>query len=290
MDEIIKYCPPHENHEKSFYYDHVHIKWNEQITIHQSDSWELSYILKGSGTRVLGNTVEIFTTGEVIFIPPNIPHGWYFDEFDHDEEGKIENITIIFDLKLLDQFAVGFPETASFIGKLKEYSQALKFEGKTLKSIQKIMTQMVRQNDMEQLASLLILFTEIADAEELRVVSNFKKQNKGAEKMQEVSRFMVHNSHRKISLDEVAQYVGMNRSSFCTFYKREKGKSFFSALNEYRIDCSCVMLRETTKPIADICFAVGFDDIPYYNRTFKKLKGQSPKDYRGRTQIQHQSD
>ncbi len=290
MDENIKYCHFGLDGRKSFYFDHVHIVWNEQITIHQSDSWELSYILKGSGTRVLGNTVEIFTTGEVIFIPPNIPHGWYFDEFDHDEEGKIENITIIFDLKLLDQFAVGFPETASFIGKLKEYSQALKFEGKTLKSIQKIMTQMVRQNDMEQLASLLILFTEIADAEELRVVSNFKKQNKGAEKMQEVSRFMVHNSHRKISLDEVAQYVGMNRSSFCTFYKREKGKSFFSALNEYRIDCSCVMLRETTKPIADICFAVGFDDIPYYNRTFKKLKGQSPKDYRGRTQIQHQSD
>ena len=145
---------------------------------------------------------------------------------------------------------------------------------------------MLVQSDMEQLASLFVLFTKIARAEELQVVSNFKNQNKGTEKMQEVSRFMVHNSHRKISLDEVAQYVGMNRSSFCTFYKREKGKSFFSALNEYRIECSCVMLRETAKSIAEICYAVGFDDIPYYNRTFKKLKGQSPKDYRGRIPIQ----
>lgn len=288
MDENIKYCHLKLEEKKSFYFDHVHIVWNEQISIHQSDSWELSYILKGSGTRVLGNTVETFTSGEVIFIPPNIPHGWYFDEFDHDAEGKIENITIIFDKKLLDQFAVGFPETTSFIDKLKDYNQALKFEGKTLKSIQKIMTQMLAQNDMEQLASLLVLFTKIAGAEELRVVSNFKKQNKGTEKMQEVSRFMVHNSHRKISLDEVAQYVGMNRSSFCTFYKREKGKSFFSALNEYRIDCSCIMLCETNKPIADICFAVGFEDIPYYNRTFKRLKGESPKDYRTRMQIQFQ--
>jgi len=280
MNEDLKYCPFTVNERKSFFFDHVHIVWNEQITIHQSDSWELSYILKGSGTRVLGNTVEIFTTGEVIFIPPNVPHGWNFDEFDHDNEGKIENITIIFDKKLLDQLTVSFPETATFIGKLKDYNQALKYEGKTLKSIQKIMTQMLWQNDMEQLASLLILFTKIAEAEDLRVVSNFKKQNKGAEKMQEVSRFMVHNSHRKISLDEVAQYVGMNRSSFCTFYKREKGKSFFSALNEYRIECSCLMLRETNMPIADICFAVGFDDVPYYNRTFKKLKGESPKDYK----------
>jgi YesN/AraC family two-component response regulator len=72
----------------------------------------------------------------------------------------------------------------------------------------------------------------------------------------------------------------MNRAAFCAFFKREKGKSFMSALNEYRIDSSCEMLRDTTIPIGDICFAVGFNDIPHYNRTFKKLKGKSPKDYR----------
>lgn len=282
MDETIKYCHYNPETEKSFSFYYVHIVWNEQITIHQSDSWELSYILKGSGTRVLGNTVETFTSGEVIFIPPNIPHGWYFDEFDHDEEGKIENITIIFDEKLLNRCAADFPETHPFIEKLRDYKQAVKFEGKTLKSIQETMSQMVAQNDMEQLASLFHLFVNIATSDEMRVVSSFNKQNKTAVKMQEVSRFMVHNSHRKILLDEVAQYVGMNRSSFCTFYKREKGKSFFTALNEYRVDCSCVMLKETSLPVADICFAVGFDDVPYYNRTFKKLKGESPKDFRAK--------
>jgi AraC-type DNA-binding domain-containing proteins len=98
--------------------------------------------------------------------------------------------------------------------------------------------------------------------------------------MQEVSRYIVHNYQNKITLDEVAKHFGMNRTSFCAFFKREKGKSFFTTLNEYRIECSCLMLRETTLPIANICSAVGFDDIPYYNRTFKKLKGISPKDYR----------
>ena len=177
MDKDIKYCHFSLEDGKSFYFDHVHIVWNEQITIHQSDSWELSYILKGSGTRVLVNTVEIFTSGELIFIPPNVPHGWYFDEFDHDEEGKIENITIIFDDKLLDRCIADFPETHPFIIKLREYKQAVKFEGKTLKSIQKIMTQMLMQNNMEQLATLFLLFTQIADAEELRIVSNFKKND-----------------------------------------------------------------------------------------------------------------
>ncbi|WP_319229007.1 AraC family transcriptional regulator [Draconibacterium orientale] len=91
---------------------------------------------------------------------------------------------------------------------------------------------------------------------------------------------MITNYQRSISLDEVAQYIGMNRSSFCSFYKREKGKTFFTDLNEYRVDCSCMMLRETNIPISDICFAAGFNDVPHFNRTFKKIKGQSPNNYR----------
>ncbi|WP_394331162.1 helix-turn-helix domain-containing protein [Draconibacterium orientale] len=51
-------------------------------------------------------------------------------------------------------------------------------------------------------------------------------------------------------------------------------------MNEYRVDCSCMMLRETNIPISDICFAAGFNDVPHFNRTFKKIKGQSPNNYR----------
>jgi AraC-like DNA-binding protein len=40
------------------------------------------------------------------------------------------------------------------------------------------------------------------------------------------------------------------------------------------------MLKETSMSIADICFAVGFEDVPHFNRTFKKIKGISPKEFR----------
>lgn len=285
MAEDPKYCHTDFGNEKSFYFDHVHIFWNEQITFHQSVDWELSYVIKGSGTRIIGETVETFSSGEVIFIPPNIPHGWSFSEYDHDREGKIENITLIFPTALLEKFAHSFPETNDCMSKIRAFEKAVSFQGKTLQAIQRSMVSMVSQNDMEQLSSLINLFQLIAASDTSRVVGSVIKQNKSAAKMQEVSRFMITNFQHKISLDEVAQYVGMNRSSFCTFFKREKGKSFFTFLNEYRIDCSCLMLRETEKSIADICYATGFDDVPYYNRTFKKLKGETPKDYRTKHQL-----
>lgn len=286
MPEEIKYCQVPIGNNKSFFYDHVHIVWDEQITFHQHAEWELSYVITGSGTRIAGDIVETFSHGEVVLLPPNIPHCWSFDEHNYDEEGKIENITIIFPDPLLEKCATIFPETEQVISQIKQYQQAIAFGGKTLGTLQKMMTAMKSQNDMEQLSSLLNLLDIIASSNETRIVGYPGKQNKSTAKMQEIYRFTFNNYQNSIALDDVANYVGMNRSSFCVFFKRSKGKSFFTFLNEFRIDSSCLMLQETNMPIADICYAVGFNDVPYYNRTFKKLKGVTPKDYRTRHQLE----
>jgi AraC-like DNA-binding protein len=280
MNENMKYCPVRFDNNKSFYFDHVHIVYNEQITLHQSPEWELSYVVTGSGTRIVGDKTEFFRSGEVVLLPPNMPHGWNFDEFDHDKEGKIENITIFFKKALLDKIETTFPEASIYIKNILALTQAIRFEGGTLSKIQDLMTIMVSQNDIERLLSLFKIFIIIGSAKETIVVGTFLKQNKSTIKIQNISRFIINNFQRKISIEEVSQYVGMNSSSFCSFYKKMKGKTFLTDLNEYRISSSCVMLKETTMSISEICYAVGFDDIPHFNRTFKKMKGESPKDYR----------
>lgn len=282
MQANIKYCHVPVFDDKSFIYDHVHIAWNEQITFHQHAEWELSYVITGSGTRIVGDLMESFSKGEVVLIPSNIPHCWSFDKNIHDNKGKIENITIIFPDSLFDKCAYVFPETKQYISYISQYKQAIKFEKNTLQKLQKIMRTMFLQNDMERLSSLINLFTVIASSSETSVVGFCKKQDYNTARFEEVYRFIANNYQHNISLDDVANYVHMNRSSFCSFLKRAIGKSFFTILNEYRIESSCLMLRETTMPIADICYAVGFNDVPYYNRTFKKLKRKTPKDYRAK--------
>jgi len=277
-----KYCHNDFGTDKSFIFDHVHIVWNEQITFHQSFDWELSYIIKGSGTRLIGEHMGTFTSGEVILIPPHLPHGWYFNEYDHDEEGKIENITIIFPDSILDKFAVAFPETVQPVHLFKEKMEGISFEGETLHWLQETLLQMTMQDNFSQLATFLNIVRKIATSDQGRVVGSTVKETKGNAKIREVYRYMITNYQRTISLDEVSQYIGMNRSSFCSFYKREKGKTFFADLNEYRIDCSCMMLRETNMPIAEICYAVGFNDVPHFNRTFKKIKGETPNSYKSK--------
>ncbi|KAA3640571.1 MAG: AraC family transcriptional regulator [Bacteroidetes bacterium] len=280
IEEKVKYSHVEIKKDKSFFFDHVHIVWDEQITFHQSDEWEITYIITGSGTRVIGDAMETFSKGEIILLPPKLPHGWYFDEYDHDDEGKIENITIIFPDALLEKCSGTFPETKAAIKKFKNIDKGMSLKGVALEKVQYLMLSMTTQNDMEQLSTLILILFQIACSDEMHVVGFREKQSRSTLKMQEIHRFILTHYHRKISLDEAASYIGMNRSSFCTFFKKEKGKTFFETLNEYRINCACLMLRETLKPVSEICFAVGFNDIPYFNRTFKKFKGVTPKNYR----------
>ena len=280
MENIVKYCEIPEMKGKSFFFIHDHIVRTEQLELHQHAEWELSYVITGGGLRFVGDKVEPFSCGEIILLPPNIPHCWSFDEYNYDREGKIEYITIIFSAELFDKCSYVFLEMDDYVSQIKLYRQGIRFEGDSLLKLQAMMKGLLLQNNIEQLASLINLFFVVASSCETSIVGYCRNPNKGTEKMQEVYRFVFNNFHHRIALADVAKYVGMNRSSFCTFFKRMKGESFVSFLNKYRIDASCQMLRQTTIPIADICFATGFSDIPHYNRTFKELKGITPTQFR----------
>ena len=72
----------------------------------------------------------------------------------------------------------------------------------------------------------------------------------------------------------------MNRSAFCSYFKRCKGMTFSQFVTEYRLNTACELLKHSQKQVSEICFAVGFNDVPHFNRIFKKLKGVTPQEYR----------
>ena len=47
---------------------------------HYHPEFELTYIVRGNGTRWIGNHVEEYTSGDLILVGSNLPHGWYSDE------------------------------------------------------------------------------------------------------------------------------------------------------------------------------------------------------------------
>lgn len=99
------------------------------------------------------------------------------------------------------------------------------------------------------------------------------------DRINKVKEFSQSNYARAITIDMIANHVGMNRSSFCTFFKKATGQTYITYLNKLRVDRACYLLREGKFSITEVCYMVGFNDVPYFNRCFKNNRGMSPKDY-----------
>lgn len=276
----VKYSHNLEIKGSSFSFDHVHIPQDNQISLHQQDSWELSHVITGRGVRVIGNTIEPFMEGEVILIPPNIPHCWSFDEKIHDKDGKIENITITFTEKFLENSSSFFIELSDIICTIQKNQNAISFVGESLLRLQQTMTAMVLETNIERLASLIRILNLIASPDITNVVGHPTIEDKKTKKIQSVYLYVMNNYQNEITLDDIARFAGMEKSSFCVFFKKMTNKSFFTFLTEYRVGSSCQMLLKTTKTISEICISSGFQDVPYYNRVFKRIKNMTPTEYR----------
>ncbi len=258
----------------------VHLEPKEQIGLHRQSTWELSYVVTGSGMRLVGDTSEPFHSGEVVLIPPGIPHCWYFDSAEVDNRGRIANITITFAPSLLDDLQRVFPELAATADVLKGRHEAVKLKGSTVSEVIDLMQSMRDMGAAERIAPLVRVIQMLAHEQDERVIGSYCAADKEQERMSQIKTYSICNFKRKITLEDVARHVGMNSSAFCVFFRRVTGTTYTAYLNGLRLDVACSLLKDKRTAISDVCFEAGFNDVPYFNRIFKKLTGLSPKAYR----------
>lgn len=89
MEEIIipYELPEVENH--SFFFIDQRVETQIEAKLHQHDAWELYYVLHGYGTRMAGDTLQSFSTGDVALIPPSMHHYWEYIPSSADSDGCI---------------------------------------------------------------------------------------------------------------------------------------------------------------------------------------------------------
>lgn len=99
-------------------------------------------------------------------------------------------------------------------------------------------------------------------------------------RIQQISAYVMAHYVHTIPLDNIAAEMGMNRSAFCSFFKRCKGITFSQFVTQYRLNTACELLKHTQKQVSEICYMVGFNDLPHFIRVFTNAMGMSPSRYR----------
>ncbi len=83
-----------------------------------------------------------------------------------------------------------------------------------------------------------------------------------------------------ITLSSVADYVGVSPSYLSTLFTRTLGIGFVDYLNSLRIERACDYFYDSRIKTYEVAFKVGFKDEKYFSNVFKRLKGESPSEYR----------
>ncbi|MBD5312192.1 MAG: AraC family transcriptional regulator [Bacteroides sp.] len=264
----------------AFVYDDVRITPERQIGKHSHHQWELSHVVRGGGFRTIGDNTEAMKEGEVILIPPDIPHVWKFDPDIVDDEGCIANITIFFESSLPGKLASVIPELEDTLNHIAVRNEARTYSGQIRNEIVSLLYSMRGKTAESRLPDMFRLLMLIARTEDSHGVGRNSLLSMTEQRMERMSTFCACNYARNISLEEIAGYVGMNKSAFCTFMKRHTGKTFSEYINEHRLARAMERLKNTDDNIADIAYTVGFSNVTYFNRLFKAHYGYTPKSTR----------
>ncbi|RIW18580.1 AraC family transcriptional regulator [Algoriphagus lacus] len=255
--------------------------------LHQHPQLQLTVILEGKGQFLSGDYVGRFQVGDLFFLGENVPHVFRSDPEYFEENGKLSTAgnTIFFDFAALGT-ALGELEDLQALRKFKDFS-GLCFQvlGETKSRILEIFDVFPESYGLARFQFAIQLLAILDQAGDSLVPLNRPTLIRGlserdGKRMDQVMQFLLENRFRQVSLEEASEKANLSKEAFCRFFKLRTRKTFTQYLQLLRINEAQKLLQETDLPVSEIAFKVGFENLSYFNRSFKSILGMPPKAFR----------
>lgn len=107
-----------------------------------------------------------------------------------------------------------------------------------------------------------------------------RAHERSIEKVKLILSYISENYTRRITTQEAADVCYYSCSHFMKFFKQAMGEGFIQYLNNYRLRIAAQLLVSTNDSILTVAEKSGFDNLSYFNRSFKKRFGITPGQYR----------
>lgn len=266
------------------------VKWNDIQSFtypwHFHSEYEIVYIVKSSGTRFVGDSVEKFKEGDIVLLGSNTPHFWQSDS-ENNKNTRVNAIVVQFSKDFFSQQINSYPEFFHIREMLKKSSRGINFSHKASDKIGKMLFKLLKQKDLQQTLYFIKILDYMSKTFEYKLLSgeNYKAENyEGKERLNKVMHYINTNYQNHINQKEIAEKIGMNVSAFSRYFSEKTGKKFSGFVNELRINYACKLLINNSIAVSQICFESGFENISNFNRTFRQYTGITPSEYRNKFQ------
>ncbi|WP_210520271.1 AraC family transcriptional regulator [Hymenobacter terricola] len=252
---------------------------DRDIVWHYHPEYELVYIPRGSGRRHIGQHVSPYSGGELVFIGPNLPHL----SFSYEQEGDFEQIVLQMREDFLGAQFLQKPELAAVQQLFLRSRQGLTFGRRTRTAAGAALVRMLTQPAPTRLLTLLQVLYQLAEAPDVTELHAdlglSALQARDQQRLQQAYGHIEQHYTEPITVQQMADLTFLTVPAFCRYFKRMTGQTLTGLLQEYRISQARLLLLQG-RPVTEVSLATGFNNLSHFNRTFRRLTGQSPSEYR----------
>jgi AraC-like DNA-binding protein len=253
--------------------------------LHYHPEFEIIFVEKSYGIRVMGNHIGNFRDGDLMFISPNLPHVWRNDRdfYKGSKDAYVDVYVIQFRNDALGQGFFDLPEFTHIRKLFLLGQQGLLIKGNERPVIAELIKKVYHSTGIERLILFLKTIDALANAKEYDLLSSPGYTNTfniaDSERIDRVMNFLMEHYNQEISLEEIASLVNLNKSSFCRYFRSKTHKTCSQFLNEIRIAHACKLLLNNNMNIAEIGYETGYNNISHFNRQFKLITGTTAGKY-----------
>ena len=230
--------------------------------------FQISYCISGSGEVFLGGRRCIISEGQGIFLTPDTPHAY------HALQPGWKTDYLLFTGTLCSSIlnSLGMTESNIF-----SYTDPEAFHRQVIGIRDLYLSECSHKSRMfcKMLFSMLV---DISFGMNRMETKAFEKTD---DTIMRIIDYMEQNYMRDISLDDIAEHIGLSKEHLCRIFKENLHVTIIEDLNRIRVFHSARMLvQHPDKTAHEIGMECGFSSPSYFGKVFKKLEGMTPNMYR----------
>lgn len=254
--------------------------------LHRHDEIQLTLILKGKGTLIVGNSMHAFGPNEVFLIGAQMPHVFKSDPsyFANEDVNHVHSITIFFNLKGKLATLFDLPELKSVHSFFSQHYNGFSIPATSFADISGRVFSIKYATGLDQLMQFFQLLHSLSTLENINPLTNDMEPKSISDhegiRISTIYNYIMKHYCRDITLEEVAATACMTPQAFCRYFKKHTRLTFVSFLNEVRINEACKkLINGSYDSVSSVAYECGFNSITNFNRVFKSTMGKSPREY-----------
>lgn len=132
--------------------------------------------------------------------------------------------------------------------------------------------------ELEVVSRLFSVMCELYRADAVKTHQT-NRQESHVKRMTEILDWLENNIGETVSLQKLSAMTGLNEKYFCRIFKETTGKTLVDYINLLKVNTACQLLLHENRSVTEVAMRLGFSDMCYFSKVFRKYKALSPRQW-----------